>query len=162
MQHGKIGMIPAAPRTDELPVLDESDECTEVFSATMLPPLEDRTSPSLPAIEVAALEPEPPTRPVPPLVPPRIPLPPVPVFPVATGVRPLPLPPPRRPSLGATAGLDFDDVTSVKPPVSHDDEASPIPLLRRKSNPPTPPISEVKVAARKRPSTGFFARLLSL
>jgi hypothetical protein len=159
MQHGEIGMIPAAPRTDELPVLDESDECTEVFSAAMLPPLEDRTSPSLPVIEVAAPEPEPPTRPVPPLTP-RIPLPPVPVFPVATGARPLP--PPRRPSLGATAGLDFDDVTSVKPPVSHDDEASPIPLLRRKSNPPTPPISEVKVAARKRPSTGFFARLLSL
>jgi hypothetical protein len=160
MQHGEIGMIPAAPRTDELPVLDESDECTEVFSAAMLPPLEDRTSPSLPAIEVAAPEPEPPTRPVPPLAPFRIPLPPVPVFPVTTGARPLP--PPHRSSLGTTAGLDFEDVTSVKPPVSlDDDEASPIPLLRRKSNPP-PPISEVKVAARKRSSTGFFARLLSL
>jgi hypothetical protein len=127
----------------------------------MLPPLEDRTSPSLPVIEVAAPEPEPPTRPVPPLEPFRIPLPPVPVFPAATGARPLPLP--RQPSLRAAAGLDFDDVTSVKPPASHDDdEASPIPLLRRKSTPPAPPISEVKVAARKRATTGFFARLLSL
>lgn len=51
----EIRAITAGRESNELPELDENDECTEIFSAEMMPPsFDDRTSPSLPAIEVPA------------------------------------------------------------------------------------------------------------
>jgi hypothetical protein len=163
MHQGDIRPIPAPCQTDELPVLDESDECTEIFSSAMFSAVEEPTSPSLPSFEVvAAPEPDAPTRPVPFLEPLMIPLPPVASFPsMAQGAGALP--PPATPVLRPLPGLDFDDVTRVKPPVVvEEDEASPIPLLRRKSTPPAPPVQHRPAARRSKPERGFFARLLSL
>lgn len=155
--------IPAPRQTDELPVLDESDECTEIFSSAMFSAVEEPTSPSLPSFEVAAPEPDAPTRPVPFLEPLMIPLPPVASFPSMAPGAGGALPPPATPVLRPLPGLDFDDVTRVKPPVAaEEDEASPIPLLRRKSTPPAAPVQPRPVARRSKPERGFFARLLSL
>lgn len=48
----EVARVAEERMTSELPVLEEGDECTEVFSGAMLPPdaFDDRTSPSLPAI----------------------------------------------------------------------------------------------------------------
>jgi len=57
----EIRAITAGRESNELPELDENDECTEIFSAEMMPSFDDRTSPSLPAIEVLAVPAEVPT-----------------------------------------------------------------------------------------------------
>jgi hypothetical protein len=130
---------PAPIPTGELPELDESDECTEVFHGSMLS-FDDKTSPLIPAFPLPVPEAPPTTPPTTPVLSNITTLPDLAPLSALTALAPPPvepsvLPPPR-PPVKPLPALDFDDVTGVLPAKAAEDDLLPIPLQRRKSNPP--------------------------
>jgi hypothetical protein len=171
---------PAPIPTGELPELDESDECTEVFHGSMLS-FDDKTSPLIPAFPLPVPEAPPTTPPTTPVLSNITTLPDLAPLSALTALAPPPvepsvLPPPR-PPVKPLPALDFDDVTGVLPAKAAEDDLLPIPLQRRKSNPPpaaspslTPPpptvaASSASTTARRQAQAAqktLFQRLLAL